>query len=402
MHRSFYGLFSTAIIVAVGFSLISGASPAIAGTVVDLGEGISTIIPDPVRSEFYVAMYAGDNDIIRVSSTGSLTGTIVEPDFPRPYGTAVAPDGSELYVTYEGSNDVHAYSLRSLDPAGKVDLPSWFYPRALETTATRIYALSTNDNLAIVDRSTFDVIYLGNPPGVNAAWAGAMTISPDGTRLLIEESSSGATHRIVIVDVSTDSPIRVGHDCQDTGGAIDRMIFSPDGSRLYIDGTGVEIYNARPDGLMTQTHNIPVWNNGMVLSSNGQKLWVSGREYSGGPTSITKINTLTLLPYRVVALDSYTSHTGMALSYDDTVIAIPVNVDGIATGLEFINASHETPNRGGWFVRPEDSITAQPFEHVWTDPSIDHESYLDVKAGTFAMVSMPEGPQEYEIRSIEL
>ena len=311
MHRLVQGLFSTAILVAGILTLMIPASPATAGTVVDIGHVISKVVSDPVRSEFYLAiecpygsLCSDDPDVIRIGSSGTVTGAIVEPNLFDPKSITVAPDGSELYVRYENESDILAYSPENLEPAGRIKLPTWFDAWYLLATETRIYATGIG-GLAIIDRETFFVIYLGYPPGV--WYGGKMAISPDETRLVISGGPPSG-YGLVLVDITTDSPIRVGHDCRDYNRGNRTIIYSPDGSRLYIDQaegehweeTGVQIYATRQEGLMVKTHGIQVWGDGMALSSNGQALFTLGRETEFGKVAITKTNTHTLLPYRVV------------------------------------------------------------------------------------------------------
>ena len=406
MCRSARELPAVAAILGAFLIVVAPAFPATAGVTLDLEACIRDIVPDTVRAAFYAAT-EGDDDIVRFGTNGFVTGTIREPLLSKPVRMAVSPDGTELYVSYDVGNTLRVYSLPSLSFIADVPLPSWAAPYNILATPTRLYVscgYGTSGYLAIIDRSTLDVLYLGQPPGVRIVPNAEFALSPDGTRLIATKYEHPA-NRVVMIDVTSDSPIQVGNDCQDSGGTAGAFFYSPDGSRFYMGSDFIEIFKTQDNGLLYQTHAVPVEGRGMAMSSDGGHIYTWMKENAVASPVVAFIDTAELLPYRAIGAAGDLASVNMVLSSDNAVLALNYRGDSYFPGcyffpstIELINVTENAANRGGFKFRNIDDLEVRPFEHLKSQP-VGKTGHIDIKAGIWAMTSMQAGSAWVEIQS---
>jgi YVTN family beta-propeller protein len=106
----------------------------------------AAIAASPTRNEVYVANSDSDSVSVLSSTTGSVLRTIDLRPYPNapeggsPNGMTVSPDGSTLYVTNGGDNDVAVVSL-SATPVVDGLIPTAWYPDAvaLDQSSGRLF-----------------------------------------------------------------------------------------------------------------------------------------------------------------------------------------------------------------------------------------------------------------------
>jgi DNA-binding beta-propeller fold protein YncE len=114
-----------------------------------------------------------------------------------PYGAAITPDGRTGLVSNEATGTVSIIDLDSATKLGDVDLGHLTHPEAIVVNAagTRAYvAVANDDRVAVIDPRTRLLVRslsTGRSSGHGTSPV-ALTLTPDGSRLLVAESGADA------------------------------------------------------------------------------------------------------------------------------------------------------------------------------------------------------------------
>jgi YVTN family beta-propeller protein len=199
------------------------------------------ITPDGTRAYISVASADGAADsVLVVDATnlepGLLTVIATIPVTRRPYGMAMTPDGSRLYVLHELDSTVSVISTATNAVVATIPSTS---PRAVAISAdgTRAY-VGGPGNLDVID--TGSNTQVGTIP---LSWkpqfrVDSMAITPDGTRLylgVVDQSSPGGA--VLVVNTATGQLTSGGFDLA-SATTVPGIAFTPDGQHVWV------IYNS--------------------------------------------------------------------------------------------------------------------------------------------------------------
>jgi YVTN family beta-propeller protein len=153
----------------------------------------------------------------------------------KPFGIAVSPDGSKVYVTnrgISGSGSVSVISTASNTVIGTIGLGASTNPAGIVVTpnGAKLYVANTGTGqVAVINAATNTV---AGTIAVSAEPRG-IAITPDGTRVLVATGSLNvALATLTVINTATDAAIAtIGLD---HGGAPAFVAVSPDGRRVYV------------------------------------------------------------------------------------------------------------------------------------------------------------------------
>ena len=254
-HRLFFAGFVFALLVILlCFGTASASSPAYA----------------------YIANYGsptGGGNTVSVIDTSTQTVVNTITVTTSPYGVAVNPDGSKVYVSGFGSYAVSVIdtstSVVSTIPAPRVEWGVAISPDGSKAYVTETALANIPDNVSVIDTSTNSIVAT---IGVGIFPTG-IALTPDGSKVYVANAGIYPNPSTVsVIDTSTDTvtdTINVGVD--PAGVAV-----SPDGSKVYVanwPGT-VSVINTATN---TVVNTISVGGNayGVAVSPDGSRLYVS-------------------------------------------------------------------------------------------------------------------------------
>jgi DNA-binding beta-propeller fold protein YncE len=196
----------------------------------------------------YVAENVGDRLAVVNAATGEITQRF--PTDHYPYGVALTADG-QVFVSAWGASTVSQFRVLAdgtLAYLGRIEVGP--HPSALAVEGTRLYVtLAGSDRVAVVDTKRRKVArYLhdaapGAPPEGSTPNAVAMT--SDGKRLLVAEADNNA---VAVFDVAADKLLgRIPTDWYPTA------IAEAHGELLFVSGKGHGTH-ANPDGPVPLTN----------------------------------------------------------------------------------------------------------------------------------------------------
>jgi YVTN family beta-propeller protein len=229
----------------------------------------------------YIANY--DNHSISVIDTTSDTvvHTISSDVASGPYGVAVSPDGSTVYVADSPSTSVSVISTGLNQVVATITgVPN----------PTGIVVSPDNSTVYVTDLATPDVTVINTSKeqvvatihiGSDAHPCG-ITVSPDNSTVYVADNS---INKVTVIDTSTETitgTISVGSGPQG-------IVVSPDGSTIYVVNGGsnnVSVINTATHSLIT---NVTVGSSpmGMAVTPDGSKVYVS----NNGGNTVSVINT---------------------------------------------------------------------------------------------------------------
>ncbi len=222
----------------------------------------------PDRTKVYVAnsAYPGTVSVIDTATENITTSVPVER---QPYGVAVTPDGTKAYVTNEGSNNISVIDTATENVTAKVSIGNEPYGVAVTPDGTKVYVTNEGSNtISIIDTATDTVTATVNANGFNYPYG--VAVSPDGTKVYVANSNDNA---ISVIDTVTDNvtaAIPVGYNPY--GVAV-----TPNGTKVYVTNEGSNnvsvIYTATNNVITT----VPVGLNpqGIAATPEGTKVYVA-------------------------------------------------------------------------------------------------------------------------------
>jgi YVTN family beta-propeller protein len=257
-------------------------------TTVPVGYGPWGVAVAPDGTNVYVTN--GDSGTVSVidTCTKAVVKTIPVPGYSIPTGIAVAPDGSKAYVTNGGSNtlsviDTAAYTVNSTvtvgtDPFGVAVAPD----------GTKVYVTNRGSNTVSVIDTASNTLIKTVAVGFNP-WGVAVT--PDGKRAYV---ANRADSTVSLIDTGTYAVTTLWYN------RYNLMMMNPVGVAVNQDGTKVYVTNEGSNTVsmidtasntITATVNVEDSPSGVAVTPDGTKVYVGNRAPGEIPVSI--INTAT-------------------------------------------------------------------------------------------------------------
>ncbi len=211
-------------------SVIDTATNAVTATI-PVGYEPFGVAVSPDGSRVYVAnsclypICPINNDTVSVIDTASDTVTATITVGANPFGVAVSPDGSRVYVTNLGSDTVSVIGTASDTVTATISVGVGPRGVAVSPDGSHVYVANYGGNtVSVIDTATNQVtatIGVGNSPF-------GVAVSPDGSRVYVANDGSNT---VSVIDTATN---------QVTGSAIPveyeplGVAVSPDGSSVYV------------------------------------------------------------------------------------------------------------------------------------------------------------------------
>ena len=233
-------------------------------------------------------------------ATNTLIGSVTVNHSPSSM-LASAGDGSRLYVSYSqplfGTGMAGAIDTITNTIVQSVAFPS-LGSGAITADGTRIYTCS-GVNIAVLDTTTMTALASFSMPGGSSA--ANLVLSPDGSRLYVTDRTAG---NIYVMNTSTgavastipETPCTL---CNGTDVGAGALAISPDGTRLYAMHGGnryllTAFDTATNTALLTTSVAIDLIQ--MTITPDGNKLYAF-EPLDDGPYYV--INTTDLVPQAV-------------------------------------------------------------------------------------------------------
>jgi YVTN family beta-propeller protein len=246
------------------------------------------IAVSPYGTRVYVTNLTSATVSVIDTITNTLATTVVVGQSPR--GVAISPDGATVYVAnnYSGANgnslmviDTTTNKVKAtvgmIQPVGVV-----VSPNGKKVYVTRDQELSiANDYVLVVDTATNTLagsIEVGRHPA-------GIAIAPDGVRVYVVNNWSNTVSVINTATNTVTATVPVGS--YPLGVAV-----SPDGTNVYVTnsiGNTVSVINTATNTL-TATVNVGSFPFGVAITPDGRKVFVANRDSSNVSVITTGAN----------------------------------------------------------------------------------------------------------------
>jgi YVTN family beta-propeller protein len=266
-------------------SVIATATNTVVGLPIPVGDFPFGVAVSPDGSKVYVTNTANltHNYTVSVIATATNTVTATIPVGGFPTGVAVSPDGSIVYVATGGTNvSVIATATNTVTATIQVGYIPEGVVVAITPDGSKIYVANSSGNtvsvIATATNTVVGTIPLFFPFGV--------AVTPDGSRVYV---TSPVENSVSVIDTATNmvigAPIPVGNS--PFGVAV-----TPDGSKVYVANDGDNTVSV----IATATNTvvgfpIPVGSNpyGVAITPDGSKVYVA----NDGDNTVSVIATAT-------------------------------------------------------------------------------------------------------------
>ncbi|WP_426671485.1 gliding motility-associated C-terminal domain-containing protein [Mucilaginibacter sp. McL0603] len=304
----------------------NGNIPSFTASNTGNGPVTATITATPVSSGFAYITNSGSNDVTVINvASHTLVKTI--PVGVEPWGEAISHDGTRLYVanasqtpTTSDSPNGSVSVINTLTNIVTTTIPVDKTPFgiAISPDDSKIYVTNSNSGTVSVINTALNAvtstILVSAPTGI--------TISPDGKWLYVLSVAGGDLALYVINTIDNTIVTKVPTNSYSSGMAI-----SPDGSRLYItknDASTVMVVNTATNSLLT---TIPVGGNpyGISVTPDGSKIYVT----TLSPKGVYVISTINNTVLLTIPTNGYPYGISMAPDGSEIYVATE-NPDGVA------------------------------------------------------------------------
>lgn len=189
----------------------------------------------PDGSRIYVTN-SGSNDLAVFDSRTRLVTEIAPvtmapyplvtrvPLGKTPWGIAVTPDGSQIYVANQGSNSVSVVATGNYSATHTIPVGASPWGVAVNPSGSKVYvANSGSGTVSIIDTASQTVIATVTA-GSAPHW---LAVTPDGNRVFVSNSGDGT---VSVIDAGTDTLVRTVA----VGGKPEGVAALPSGSEVYV------------------------------------------------------------------------------------------------------------------------------------------------------------------------
>ena len=134
--------------------------------VVTVGTGANGVAITPDGSNVYVTN-SGSNNVSVINTTNNIAYASINVGL-NPHGVAVTPDGTKVYVANEGSNNVSVIDTTSKTIYASVPVGKYPFGVAVTPDGTKVYVANEgSNNVSVIDTATNTVtttVNVGNEP----------------------------------------------------------------------------------------------------------------------------------------------------------------------------------------------------------------------------------------------
>jgi len=370
--------------------------------------------------------------------TNSLTNdvTVVDPVTNRaiavvpvagsPHGIAVTPDGTRVYVAFQGGPS-NFPGVSVIDASTNKVVANIIFPTdlgadpwgvALTPDGTRAYVTDRTGRVWVIDTGTNSVVAtltgFGSPTGI--------AITPDGARAYVADPVTGFHQNgfVWVIDTGTNSvsTVNLGFGIAPLAVAI-----TPDGALAYVatsDGSVAEIDTAT-NSVVRTVPGVGIFPDAVAFTPDGTRAYVASG-VSGTVSSVIDTATNSV----VATVNTFNSVNGVAITPDGTRAYLAEGsffVEFIDIATNVLRTTLPLPGKGRFGVaitpapagnQPDTTIASGPtgltrstsatFTFSATDPGATFACQLD--AGGFVACTSPitysnlsEGNHTFQVRA---
>jgi len=238
----------------------------------------------------YITNYDSGTVSVIDTATNKVTATVSVGG--SPYGVAVSPDGSKVYVT---TDTVSVIDTATNNVTATVSVGSSLVGIAVNPDGTKVYVTSWNkQTVSVIDTATNKVTAT-----VPAEWRpSGITFSPDGTKAYVTISGNNI---ISVIDTATNTVTAT----VPVGSSPDGVAATPDGKKIYVANSGDNNVSVIDTVNNTVTASVKVgrFPHGVGVTPDGTKVYVTNAE-KGGAVSVIDTSTNTIIATLYVSLSS--------------------------------------------------------------------------------------------------
>ncbi|MGV8076726.1 MAG: PKD domain-containing protein [Methanosarcina sp.] len=265
----------------------------------------------PAPSYAYITNF--NSNTVTVINTANDTFKDTVPVGKKPFGVAVSPDGTRVYVTnanYGESGTVSVIDTARNEVTATVDMGYKYSPSGVAVTpdGKKLFVANRDINgVSIIDTAA-NVVTASVPAGINPL---GVAVTPDGKKVYVANRYS---NNISVIDTGTN-----------TVTATVKVGLGPCGVTLNQAGTNLYVTNCESNAISiidtsanTVTSTVPVgkWPMGVTVSPDGTKIYVANE----GSNNVSVIDTATNNVTATVTVGK--SPYGIAVTPDGTKIYV--------------------------------------------------------------------------------
>jgi len=198
-------------------SVIATATNTAIGSPIPVGLSPLGVAVTPDRSKGYVTNHGANTVSAIHTATNSVSATI--PVGASPFGVAVTPDGTKVYVARSRGRGGHFGGGRRPDSVSVIEtvtnaviatVPVGFSPFGVAVTpdGSKVYVANSSSNTVSVIDTVTNAVIATVPVGLGAA---GVAVTPDGNKVYVANEGSNT---VSVIDTATNtvigSPIPVG------------------------------------------------------------------------------------------------------------------------------------------------------------------------------------------------
>lgn len=264
---------------------------------VNVGEVPWGVAITPDGSKVYVTNQVDSTVSVIDAATNTVTVTLNLGDFPS--GIAITPDGTKAYVA-SNPNKVSVIDTTTNTVTATVSMASNAAGIAVSPDGTKVYATNWDGGtVSVIDTAT-NTVTATVPVG---SYPYGVAVSPDGTKVYVTNCDSGS---VSVVDTLTNTVTATINAGDNPWG----VAITPDGSKAYVtnvvDNT-VSVIDAATN-TVTATFNVGSGPNGVAVTPRGTEVYVVN--YLDKSVSVIDATTNTItstvnVGYNLVALGQF-------------------------------------------------------------------------------------------------
>jgi YVTN family beta-propeller protein len=346
-------------------SVIDIATNKVTATV-NVGSNPYGVAVNPKGTKVYVASDVNDAVSVIDTATNKVTATV--PVGSDPWGIAVNPDGTKVYVANEGSGAVSVIDTASNKVTATIKVGNYPYGIAVNPAGTKVYAVNDLDNtVSVIDAATNKVtatITVGDlPTGV--------AVNPAGTKVYVTNE-----HDVSVIDTATNkvtATVPVGK--YPWGVAI-----NPAGTKAYVTNYGDSTVSVidTATSKVTATVKVGSYPLGVAINPEGTKVYVANEEsntISVIDTATNKVTATITVGKEPVAFGKFIGSVSVQnpVVLDADFVGSPVS-GSFPLKVQFTDKSTGSPTSWKWnFGDGSDLVTQYNPTHTYS------------KAGTYTV-----------------
>ncbi|MCC4769119.1 PGF-pre-PGF domain-containing protein [Methanosarcina sp. DH2] len=290
-------------------------------TVVNVGAYPWGVAINPEGTKVYVAKADGNVSVID-TVTNNVTATVEVGS--SPYGIAVSPDGTKVYVTNNGNLKFPGKTVSVIDTANNtvtatINVGNWPCGVAVSPDGTKVYVTNSsspevlNNSVSVIDTATNTVISTVNV----GSYPTGITVNPEGTRVYV---TKGSSNTVSVIDIATNKITAT----VDVGIIPLGVAVSPDGKKVYVTNLGsnnISVLDTAANNVTT-TVNVGIRPIGVSVTPDGKKVYVANSDSN----TISVIDTATNTVTATVPVEGRPISFGQFISYVPVTEILPAAV----------------------------------------------------------------------------